>query len=190
VVEPFVRSWAPTAIGEDCRIGTGSILRDTRLADGVDIDAYTLIGTSRVGTGAKIGPFARLRMDNDVDAGAHIGNFVELKKTHMGAKAKAGHLAYLGDSSIGAGTNIGAGTITCNYDCQAKHKTKIAPNTFIGLTRLCSSGRNREGSYVAAGSVITDNVGEDTLAFGRARQAVKPGWPSKRRNWARKTGVI
>jgi bifunctional UDP-N-acetylglucosamine pyrophosphorylase/glucosamine-1-phosphate N-acetyltransferase len=188
VVEPFVQLLGATAIGEDCRIGTGSILRDTRLADGVDIDAYTLIGTSRVGTGAKIGPFARLRMDNDVDAGAHIGNFVELKKTHMGAKAKAGHLAYLGDSSIGAGTNIGAGTITCNYDGQAKHKTKIAPNTFIGSnSTLVAPVEIGEGSYVAAGSVITDNVGEDTLAFGRARQAVKPGWPSKRRKLGAKT---
>jgi bifunctional UDP-N-acetylglucosamine pyrophosphorylase/glucosamine-1-phosphate N-acetyltransferase len=188
IVEPFVQILGQTEIGADCRIGAGSILRDARIADGVDIDAYTLIGTSRVGKGAKIGPFARLRMDNDVEAGAHIGNFVELKKTHMGAKAKANHLAYLGDSSIGAGTNIGAGTITCNYDGQLKHKTKIAANTFIGSnSTLVAPVDIGEGSYVAAGSVITDSVAEDTLALGRARQTVKPGWPSKKRNQAAKT---
>lgn len=188
VVEPFAQILGATEIGSDCRIGAGSIIRDARIADGVDIDAYTLIGTSRVGKGAKIGPFARLRMDNDVDAGAHIGNFVELKKTHLGAKAKANHLAYLGDSTIGAGTNIGAGTITCNYDGQAKHKTRIAPNSFIGSnSTLVAPVEIGEGSYVAAGSVITDSVGEDTLALGRARQAVKPGWPSRKRNQATKT---
>ena len=188
IVEPFAQILGATEIGEDCRIGTGSILRDARLADGVDIDAYTLIGTSRVGAGAKIGPFARLRLDNDVEAGAHIGNFVELKKTHMGAKAKANHLAYLGDSFIGAGSNIGAGTITCNYDGQAKHKTRIAANSFIGSnSTLVAPLSIGEGSYVAAGSVITDNVAEDTLALGRARQSVKPGWPSRKRKQAAKT---
>jgi bifunctional UDP-N-acetylglucosamine pyrophosphorylase/glucosamine-1-phosphate N-acetyltransferase len=135
VVEPFVQLLGATAIGEDCRIGTGSILRDTRLADGVDIDAYTLIGTSRVGTGAKIGPFARLRLDNDVDAGAHIGNFVELKKMHKGAKAKAGHLR-IWVTLRSAQALISALTITCNYDGQAKHKTKIARILSSGLTRL------------------------------------------------------
>jgi bifunctional UDP-N-acetylglucosamine pyrophosphorylase / glucosamine-1-phosphate N-acetyltransferase len=182
VVEPFTQILGATEIGEDCRIGAGSILRDARIADGVEIDAYTLIGNSRVGAGAKIGPFARLRMDNEVEAGAHIGNFVELKKTHMGARAKAGHLAYLGDSIIGAGSNIGAGTITCNYDGQIKHKTKIGPKSFIGSnSTLVAPLEIGEGSYVAAGSVITDNVGEDTLALGRARQSVKPGWPSRKR---------
>ena len=188
IIEAFAQLLGATEIGADCRIGAGSILRDTRLADNVDIDAYTLIGTSRVGAGAKIGPFARLRMDNDVEAGVHIGNFVELKKTHMGPKAKAGHLAYLGDSFIGGGTNIGAGTITCNYDGQAKHKTRIAPNTFIGSnSTLVAPVEIGAGSYIAAGSVITDSVGEDTLAFGRARQTVKPGWPSKKRKQSAKT---
>ena len=188
IIEPFVQILGNTTIGEDCRIGAGSILRDTHLADGVDIDAYTLIGTSRVGAGARIGPFARLRMDNDIEAGAHIGNFVEHKKTHMGVKAKAGHLAYLGDSSIGAGVNIGAGTITCNYDGQAKHKTRIAANTFIGSnSTLVAPLDIGEGSYVAAGSVITESVAEDTLALGRARQSVKPGWPSKKRSRGTKT---
>ncbi len=187
VVEPFVQILGNTEIGEDCRIGAGSILRDTRLADGVNIEAYTLIGASRIGPGATIGPFARLRFDNDVEAGAHIGNFVELKKTRMGVKAKAGHLAYLGDSSIGAGSNIGAGTIICNYDGQAKHKTRIGPNSFIGSnSTLVAPLEIGDGSYIGAGSVITENVGEDTLALGRARQAVKPGWPSKRRKQSAK----
>lgn len=187
IIEPFVQILGATEIGEDCRIGTGSILRDARLANSVEIDAYTLIGTSRVGEGAKIGPFARLRLDNDVDAGAHIGNFVELKKTHMGAKAKANHLAYLGDSTIGAGTNIGAGTITCNYDGQLKHRTKIAANSFVGSnSTLVAPLEIGEGSYIAAGSVITESVAEDTLALGRARQSVKAGWPSRKRKQSAK----
>lgn len=185
IIESGVQILGATEIGEDCRIGTGSIIRDSRIADGVDIDAYTLIGTSRVGTGAKVGPFARLRLDNDVEAGAHIGNFVELKKTKMGAKAKANHLAYLGDASIGGGSNIGAGTITCNYDGTHKHQTRISPNSFIGSnSTLVAPVEIGEGSYIAAGSVITDSVGEDSLALGRARQVVKAGWPSKRKGEA------
>ncbi|MBM3795589.1 MAG: UDP-N-acetylglucosamine diphosphorylase/glucosamine-1-phosphate N-acetyltransferase [Acidobacteria bacterium] len=187
IIEPGVQILGATEIGEDCRIGTGSIIRDSRIADGVDIDAYTLIGTSRVGAGAKVGPFARLRLDNDVEAGAHIGNFVELKKTKMGAKAKANHLAYLGDASIGGGSNIGAGTITCNYDGTHKHQTRISANSFIGSNAtLVAPVEIGEGSYVAAGSVITYSIAEDTLAFGRARQVVKPGWPSKRKGQAAK----
>jgi bifunctional UDP-N-acetylglucosamine pyrophosphorylase/glucosamine-1-phosphate N-acetyltransferase len=182
IVEPFTRILGNTRIGEDCRIGTGAIIRDSVIGDAVEVDAYTLIGTSKVGRDAKVGPFARLRMDNTVEAGAHIGNFVELKKTHLGARAKANHFAYLGDSSIGGGSNIGAGTIFCNYDGVNKHKTTIGDNVFVGSnSTLVAPVVIEEGSYVAAGSVITQSVPEDTLALGRAHQVMKRGWPSRRR---------
>jgi bifunctional UDP-N-acetylglucosamine pyrophosphorylase/glucosamine-1-phosphate N-acetyltransferase len=182
VVEPFAQLLGRTVIGAGCRIGAGSILRDSVVEDNVLVDAYTLVGTSHIERDAHVGPFARLRMENHIEQGAHIGNFVELKKTRLGRGSKSMHLAYLGDSTIGAKANIGAGTITCNYDGAAKHKTRIADGAFVGSnSTLVAPVAIGEGSYVAAGSVITDPVGDDTLAFGRARQVVKPGWPSRRR---------
>jgi len=182
ILEAFTQVLGKSAIGQDCRVGTGSIVRDSTIEDGVIIDAYTLVGTSHVERGAQLGPFSRLRMENHVEAGAHVGNFVELKKTRLGAKAKSMHLAYLGDSEIGGGVNIGAGTITCNYDGEGKHRTKIGKGSFVGSnSTLVAPMEIGEGSYIAAGSVITDPVPEDTLALGRARQVVKPGWPSRRK---------
>jgi bifunctional UDP-N-acetylglucosamine pyrophosphorylase/glucosamine-1-phosphate N-acetyltransferase len=157
-------------------------VRDSELADGVAVGPFTIIGTSRVAAGAHIGPFARLRLDNDVAAGAHIGNFVELKKTRLGARAKAMHLAYLGDSLIGEEVNVGAGTITCNYDGRSKHTTKIGKGVFVGSNAtLVAPIEIGDGAYLAAGSVITEPVPPDALALGRARQVVKPGWARKRR---------
>ncbi|MEI9971127.1 MAG: DapH/DapD/GlmU-related protein [Ignavibacteriota bacterium] len=133
------------------------------------------------------GPFARLRMENYVEAGAHIGNFVELKKTHLGAGAKANHLAYLGDSDIGARSNIGAGTIFCNYDGARKHKTTIGAGAFVGSnSTLVAPIEVGEGAYVAAASVITRPVPSDALAVGRAHQIVKEGWAKKRRETHKK----
>jgi bifunctional UDP-N-acetylglucosamine pyrophosphorylase/glucosamine-1-phosphate N-acetyltransferase len=121
-------------------------------------------------------------MDNQVEAGVHIGNFVELKKTRMRARAKAGHLAYLGDSDIGADVNIGAGTITCNYDGFVKHPTTIGNKVFIGSDSvLVAPVRIGNGAYVAAGSVITENVPPDALGVARGRQTNKLGWASKKR---------
>lgn len=181
-VEPFAQILGNTVIGEDCHIGTGSIIRDSILEDGVRVEDFTLIGTSRLDRGAQVGPFARLRFDNHVESGAHVGNFVELKKTRLGAGAKSMHLAYLGDASIGDKVNVGAGTIICNYDGKAKHQTKIGKNSFVGSnSTLVAPVEIGEGSYIAAGSVITETVPDDTLALGRARQAMKPGWPSRRR---------
>ena len=132
------------------------------------------------------GPYARLRMDNHVEAGAHVGNFVELKKTRMGAGAKAGHLAYLGDSDIGAKVNIGAGTITCNYDGYKKHPTRIGEGAFVGSnSTLVAPLEIGAGAYVAAGSVITQAVPPDALAIGRGRQENKPEWARKRRKLAK-----
>jgi bifunctional UDP-N-acetylglucosamine pyrophosphorylase/glucosamine-1-phosphate N-acetyltransferase len=182
VVEPFVQIRGKTVIGENCRIGAGSIITDSELADEVEILPYTFVGTSRLARKAHAGPFARLRMENQVEEGAHVGNFVELKKTRLGAGSKAMHLAYLGDSAIGADVNIGAGTITCNYDGIAKNPTKIADGAFVGSnSTLVAPLEIGAGSYLAAGSVITDPVPADALALGRARQVLKEGWARKRR---------
>jgi len=182
VIEPFAQILGRTTIGENCRIGACAILRDSELADDVEIGPFTMVGTSRLERGVHAGPFARLRMDNHVEAGAHIGNFVELKKTHMGAGAKANHLAYLGDSDIGARSNIGAGTITCNYDGVKKHPTTIGEGAFVGSNAtLVAPLEIGDGSYIGAGSVITKPVPPDALAIGRGHQFVKEGWARKRR---------
>jgi bifunctional UDP-N-acetylglucosamine pyrophosphorylase/glucosamine-1-phosphate N-acetyltransferase len=181
IIEPFARLLGATHIGEDCRIGAGAVLENAILGDGVEIAPYTLIADSRIDSGARVGPFARLRMDAHVGRDARVGNFVELKKTHLGAGAKSQHLAYLGDSEIGERTNIGAGTITCNYDGQKKHRTTIGANAFVGSnSTLVAPIEIGEGSYIGAGSVVTDAVPQDALALGRARQVVKPGWAKER----------
>jgi bifunctional UDP-N-acetylglucosamine pyrophosphorylase/glucosamine-1-phosphate N-acetyltransferase len=185
VIEPFAQLLGTSTVGENCRIGAGAIIRYSHVADGVNIQPYSIVNTSTVETGADIGPFARLRMENHVGAGAHVGNFVELKKTHFGAGAKAGHLAYLGDSEIGADVNIGAGTITCNYDGLKKHKTKIRAGAFVGSnSTLVAPVEIGEKSYIAAGSIITNPVPPEALGIGRARQEIKEGWVKRRREKA------
>ena len=146
------------------------------VASGARIRAFSHLEGCRVEAGAVIGPYARLRPGTLVETDAHVGNFVELKATTLGRGAKANHLAYLGDASVGAGSNIGAGTITCNYDGFAKHRTTIGTGVFVGsdsvLVAPVSLG---DGAFVAAGSVITNDVASDAMAFGRARQVDKPG---------------
>lgn len=182
VIGPFAQLLGTTAIGENCRVGACSIVENSQLADTVEIAAFTIVADSRIETGARVGPYARLRMHNHVEAGVQIGNFVELKKTHMGAGAKAQHLAYLGDSEIGSKSNIGAGTITCNYDGVHKHKTHIGKGAFIGSnSTLVAPVTIGDGSYVGAASVITKEVPDDSLAIGRAHQVVKEGWAAARR---------
>jgi bifunctional UDP-N-acetylglucosamine pyrophosphorylase/glucosamine-1-phosphate N-acetyltransferase len=182
VIEPFTRLLGRTRIGEDCRIGAGSILENSELADRVIIGPYTLIADSRIDAGSNVGPFARLRMGAHAEADTRIGNFVELKNTRLGAGAKSQHLAYLGDARIGAGSNIGAGTITCNYDGEKKHATIIGDAAFIGSnSTLVAPVEIGADSYVAAGSVITDAVPPGALALGRGRQVNKPGWVAQRR---------
>ena len=186
VLEPFSQILGRTTIGENCTVGACSIVRDSALADSVEIGAFTMVDSSVVESGAIVGPYARLRMQNHVAAGAHIGNFVELKKTRMGAEAKANHLAYLGDSEIGERVNIGAGTITCNYDGVLKHPTRIGAGAFVGSnSTLVAPLEIGEGAYTAAGSVITDTVPSDALALGRSRQENKPDWARKRRERTR-----
>jgi bifunctional UDP-N-acetylglucosamine pyrophosphorylase/glucosamine-1-phosphate N-acetyltransferase len=182
VVEPFAQILGKTVIGADCRIGACSIVRDSELADGVEIGPFTIVGTSRLARGVHAGPFARLRMENLVEEGARIGNFVELKKTRMGARAKANHLAYLGDAEIGADVNVGAGAITCNYDGLRKHATKIGDGAFVGSnSTLVAPIEIGAGAYVGAGSVVTEPVPPDALVLGRARQVVKEDWAKKHR---------
>ena len=182
IVGPFAQILGQTEIGEDCRIGACSIIENSKLADRVQVAPFTSVADSQVEADAKIGPFARLRGGNRVGARARIGNFVELKNTKFGTGAKASHLAYLGDAEIGDETNIGAGTITCNYDGVQKHRTLIGKDAFVGSnSTLVAPIQIGDGSYIGAGSVITDPVPEKALALGRARQVVKEGWAAKRK---------
>ena len=182
VVSPFAQILGDTTIGEDCRVGAASIISGSKIAGGVEVGAFTIVNDSQVDAGATVGPYARLRFQNHVAEGAAVGNFVELKKTQLGADTKAMHLAYLGDSVIDADVNVGAGTITCNYDGLKKHVTRINAGAFIGSnSTLVAPVEIGAGSYVAAGSVITKSVPPDALGLGRERQVNKEGWASRRR---------
>jgi len=182
VIESNVQLRGRTKIGTGCRIGTGSVLRNCELGDDVTILPYVVAEASTIRAQAHVGPFSRLRMHAEAEEGSHIGNFVELKKTKLGRGSKASHLTYLGDATIGAGANIGAGTITCNYDGHKKHQTVIGDGAFVGSnSTLVAPVTVGEGAYTAAGSTITKNVEADALAIGRARQEVKPKWAKVRR---------
>lgn len=182
VIEPFVQLLGATRIGSDCRISSYSVIRNSELSDGVVIRPGTIMDDSRIAKGATIGPYTHLRPGSDIGEGAHLGNFVETKKVKLGKGSKSNHLTYLGDAEIGAGVNIGAGTIICNYDGVNKFKTVIEDGVFIGSdATLVAPVRVKKGAYVAAASCITDDVPEDSLALGRARQIVKEGWAKMKR---------
>ena len=177
ILHPGVYLEGQTTIGAGCEIHSGVRIVDSTIGDDVVIGNFCVIRQSRVEAGAQVGPFAQLRPDSVVGEGAHVGNFVELKKTTLGKGAKANHLAYLGDATIGEKVNIGAGTITCNYDGVHKHPTIIEDGAFIGSdSQLIAPVRVGKNAYVAAGSSITDDVPADTLAIARGRQINKPGW--------------
>jgi bifunctional UDP-N-acetylglucosamine pyrophosphorylase / glucosamine-1-phosphate N-acetyltransferase len=182
IIEPCVQLLGKTQIGSRCKIGTGSVLNDVRVDDDVVIGAHSILDQSRVGEDARVGPFSRLRPGADIRPGAHVGNFVEVKNAVIHEGAKAMHLTYLGDASVGRETNIGAGTITCNYDGVRKNRTIIGNRVFIGSdTALVAPVRVGHGAYVAAGSVVTDHVPADSLAIARGRQVNKKGWAAQRR---------
>lgn len=182
IIEPFVQVLGASRIGSDCRIRSFSIISDSQLANGVLVRPGCIIDQSQVAAGALLGPYSHLRPASEIGEGAHIGNFVETKKTRLGRGSKANHLTYLGDAEIGENVNIGAGTITCNYDGVHKHVTVIEDGAFVGSdSTLVAPVRIGKGSYIAAGSTITDNVPEDSLALGRARQTVKEDWAKRRR---------
>jgi bifunctional UDP-N-acetylglucosamine pyrophosphorylase/glucosamine-1-phosphate N-acetyltransferase len=182
IVEPGVQLLGKTRVGARCKIQTGSILLDSRIDDEAVIAAYSVLDSCRVWPKAKVGPFSRLRPGSDIREGAHVGGFVEIKKSVIHEGAKVPHLSYIGDATIGRDSNIGAGTITCNYDGFAKYPTTIGEGVFIGSdTALVAPVRVGRGAYVAAGSTITENVPADALAIARGRQANKTGWAAARR---------
>ena len=168
-------------LGNNVSIGPNSILKDVEIGDNTVIEAFSHLVSSKVGSNCSIGPYARLREGSYVDDEAKIGNLVETKKTKVGKSSKANHFAYLGDAEIGDESNIGAGTITCNYDGKNKHKTKIGDKSFVGtnssLVAPITIGSN---AYVAAGSVITKDVPDNALGVGRSKQKNKENWSKKK----------
>jgi bifunctional UDP-N-acetylglucosamine pyrophosphorylase/glucosamine-1-phosphate N-acetyltransferase len=181
-IEPGVQLLGKTRIGAGCTIRTGSVLSDAVLEDNVLVKPYTMVTASHLSEGAQVGPYAHLRDGARLEDGARVGNFVEVKKSILGSGVKSMHLTYLGDARVGSGTNIGAGTITCNYDGVNKNPTTIGKKVFIGSdTALVAPVRVGDGAYVGAGSVITKNVPPDALGLARGQQVNKLGWAAARR---------
>jgi len=171
-----------TVIGQRCKLYPFVHVKDSRVSHDVNILTSTMIEESIIERGAQVGPFTHLRPKNIIKAGAKVGNFVEMKNTVFGKGSKAGHLSYLGDSEVKDNVNIGAGTITCNYDGKRKHKTIIDEGAFIGSgTELVAPVKIGKNSYVGAGSTITKNVSSGALAVSRSKQVEKPGWGRKKR---------
>lgn len=171
-------------LGDRVRIGAGCVIRDADLGDRVTVEPMSSIDGAVVATDCRIGPFARLRPGTELAESVHIGNFVETKKASIGAGAKANHLAYLGDATVGEGSNIGAGAVTCNYDGVDKHRTEIGAGVFVGTNAtLVAPLTIEDDAYIGAGSTITADVGREDLAVGRGRQRNIQGWtpPAKRR---------
>ena len=171
-------------LGADVQVGAHCVIRDSVLADGVTVEPHTVIDGARIDRGAAVGPFARLRPGTELGEDTRIGNFVETKKARLGAGTKASHLAYLGDAFVGERCNVGAGTITCNYDGVDKHETRIGDEVFVGTnTTLVAPLEVEDGAYIGAGSTITTRVAAEDLAVGRARQRNIKGWkpPAKRK---------
>lgn len=183
VIEPYVQLLGRTKIGGNSRVRSYCVIRDSEIGDGVTVRPGSIMEDARIGPGAIIGPYSHLRPGSEIGEGAHVGNFVETKKIKLGKRSKANHLTYLGDAEIGAGVNIGAGTITCNYDGVHKYKTVIDDDVFIGSdSTLVAPVRVGKGAYVGAASCITDDVPEDALAVARGRQVVKEGWARQRKS--------
>jgi bifunctional UDP-N-acetylglucosamine pyrophosphorylase/glucosamine-1-phosphate N-acetyltransferase len=182
VIDPGVQLLGRTRIGSGCAIGTGSVLIEAVLEDRVIVKPHSVIRSSHLGRGSSVGPFAHLRDGARLEENAHVGNYVEVKKSTLEPGAKAMHLSYLGDARIGRETNIGAGTITCNYDGVRKNATIIGRRAFIGSdSALVAPVRIGDGAYVAAGSIITENVPPNALGIARGRQIIKLGWATTRR---------
>jgi bifunctional UDP-N-acetylglucosamine pyrophosphorylase/glucosamine-1-phosphate N-acetyltransferase len=182
VLEPDVALLGATRVGANCVLEQGVRLVDTTVADDVIVHAYTLSEKAQIGAAAHIGPFARLREGTILGAKVRVGNFVETKKTTMGEGAKANHLSYLGDATIGAKANIGAGTITCNYDGVNKFQTHVGAGAFIGSdTQLVAPVRVGDGAYVGAGTTLTADVPDGALAMTRAPRRTIEGWVERKR---------
>jgi bifunctional UDP-N-acetylglucosamine pyrophosphorylase/glucosamine-1-phosphate N-acetyltransferase len=178
---PNVSLLGECEVGANVTIGQGAVLTHTTVGDGAEVKPYSVLEDAVVGPACHVGPFARLRPGTVLDEGVHVGNFVETKKARLRRGTKAGHLAYLGDADIGAGSNIGAGTITCNYDGVNKHQTVLGEGVFVGSdTQLVAPVTVGDGAFLAAGSTITDDVPAGALALSRTRQTNKEGWAAKR----------
>lgn len=187
VIEPFVQLLGETKIGSDCRIRSYSAVTNSTLGNGVLLRHGSILDHAMVEDGALLGPYCHLRPGSEIGESAHVGNFVETKKTKMGKGSKANHLTYLGDAEIGAGVNVGAGTITCNYDGVNKWGTVIGDNVFVGSdTTLVAPIEIGKGAYIGAASCITENVPEDALAVARGRQVNKEGWARQKREERKK----
>jgi len=181
-IEPFVQLVGKTRIGTDCRVRSYSVIQNSEIEDEVLIRTGCILDGARVAQGAVLGPYSHLRPGSDIGEGAHVGNFVETKKVRIGKGSKANHLTYLGDAEIGAGVNIGAGTITCNYDGVHKHMTTIEDGVFVGSdSTLVAPVKLGKGAYVGAASCITEDVPPESLALGRSKQIVKEGWVKQKR---------
>ena len=172
-----------TRVGKDVVIEPYVVIGErVTIEDGATIKSFCYMQESRIGEGATVGPFARLRPGADLAQDAHVGNFVEIKQSEVGEGAKVNHLTYIGDTTIGPRANIGAGTITCNYDGFAKHRTEIGADAFVGSnSSLVAPVKIGEGAYVGSGSVISKDVTPDALALSRSKQEERPGWAAKMR---------
>ena len=181
-LEPGVQLLGRTKLGERCTIQTGSVLLNAILDDDVTVKPHSLIEESRLEDRTMVGPFARLRPGTHLKAGARVGNFVETKKAVIGEGSKVPHLSYIGNAKLGSKTNIGAGTITCNYDGVNKHQTTIGNRVFVGSDSVfVAPVRIGDGAYIAAGSAITENVPAESLGIARSKQVNKKGWAAKKR---------
>ena len=190
VLQPFVQLLGSTRIGPDCHIDSYSIIRDSDLDAGVHVKPGCVIENSEVKRAAVLGPYAHLRAGSRIGEQSHIGNFVETKNSTLGRGSKANHLTYLGDAEIGDEVNVGAGTITCNYDGYAKHTTVVEDGAFIGSdSTLVAPVRIGKAAYVGAASCITEDVPERALALGRARQTIKSDWTPGKGKRRQKAGA-
>jgi bifunctional UDP-N-acetylglucosamine pyrophosphorylase/glucosamine-1-phosphate N-acetyltransferase len=181
-LRPFTILEGRTVVRAGASVGPFVRLVDVVVGSGAQILDHCLLRECEVSENASVGPFSHVRPGSHIDRDARLGNFVELKNTRLGAGSKASHLSYLGDTTVGPGVNIGAGTITCNYDGIAKHPTRIEGGAFVGShSTLVAPVTVGAGAYVAAGSTVTEDVPGDALALGRSRQVVKPGWAARRR---------
>jgi bifunctional UDP-N-acetylglucosamine pyrophosphorylase / glucosamine-1-phosphate N-acetyltransferase len=188
VLEPQTYLYTGTTIGEECRIGPMTRIADSRIGNGTTIVASQVVDCE-IGNEVKIGPFANLRPGCKLADKVKIGDFVELKNAILGEKVSASHLSYIGDAEVGAGSNIGAGVVTCNYDGVRKHRTNIGKNAFVGTNAtLVAPVTVGDGAYVAAGSSITEDVPQDALAIARSRPTIKPDWAKRRRETYKKEG--
>jgi bifunctional UDP-N-acetylglucosamine pyrophosphorylase/glucosamine-1-phosphate N-acetyltransferase len=183
IIEPYVQLLGATQIGSDCRIRSYSVIQNSVIADNVTIRNGCILDGAKVGDAAILGPYSHLRPESNIGPEAHVGNFCETKKVTLGRGSKANHLTYLGDAVIGAGSNIGAGVITCNYDGVHKHTTTIGDRVFVGSdSTLVAPMSIGDGAYVGAGSCITQTVPAGALAIGRSHQVTKEGWAARRRS--------